>query len=368
MKTTQNLLLAGICLAVPLSALANCSSAYSSYLSGGVFARTALSSQPECFGGGATTSLVLVGATAGQQLSAIADALSWRRAAPGVPTLAGHDEIKGLAAGDAASAWNLWGNLSDVDSDQRFSNLAGTTSKNHFDIQNYIVAADFAWSPTLVTGVSAAIDKGDISGINLAPGEEKNELTSEGYMIAPYASWQLSEQLAVDASVGLGRGRVEAIDSSTQDVDRWFAGTNLNYERWLENWQLAGRASYLHAEEAYDDIHLRSETEAELGLNRLENSAATNKLDRLELGGRVGYWLNGWMPYAGLKYVDDVNRSTTQDFAPSNPIGREAWVWSLGVNLFSLSNGITGGLAYEQEEGRSNQTSSSVMANLSIRL
>lgn len=370
MKTTTQLALAGICLAAPVGAWANCSGAFSSYLSGGVFAQSALSSHPECFGGGATTSQVMIGATAGRQLAAVADALALRRAAPGapMPTLAGHGQMRGLAAGNGAAAWNLWGNVVDDDSVQRYGNLDGAITKNHFEIEHYTLAADYGLSPTLVAGVSAALDRGDITGIDLDLGEEDNELTSKGYMLAPYLGWQLSNELALDASLGLGRGHIDAGDSSTQDVDRWFAGVNLNYERWLDNWQLAGRASYLHAEEAYADIHLRAESQAELGLTTLENSAATNQLDRIELGGRLGYWLDGWMPYADLKYRDDVHRSTTQDFAPSNPIGQEAWVWTLGVNLFSLTNGITGGLAYEQEEGRSHQDTSSWTANLSIRL
>jgi hypothetical protein len=39
----------------------------------------------------------------------------------------------------------------------------------------------------------------------------------------------------------------------------------------------------------------------------------------------------------------------------------------VGLNYFSLSNGITAGVAYEQEEGRSNQNMDTWMANLNLR-
>lgn len=368
MKTTTRLALASICLASPVGAFANCLGAYSSYSSGGIFAEQALSNHPECFGGGATTSQALVSATAARQSSAISDALARRWTAPGAPSLAATGGARGMAAGDGAQPFNLWGNSSDEDTEQRYGNLSGNTTKNDFDIQNHILGADYGLaSPALVFGLSVAIDKGDISGINTAPGEEENELTSHGYMVAPYLGWQINDELSLDASLGIGQGELHASDSSNQDVDRWYTGVNLNYQRWLGSWQLAARAGYLHAEEDYDDLKLHGDTEEQLGLTELQDSDATNELDRLQVSGQVGYWWNGWMPYAGLKYRDDVHRSTTQNFAPSDPIGKEAWVWALGVDFYSLAYGITGGVAYEQEEGRSHQNLNSWVANLSLR-
>lgn len=368
MNIIARLALAAICLATPLGAWANCSGAYSSYLSGGIFAQQALSNHPECFGGGATTSLAMTSATAAQQAAAISDALALRRTTVGAPSLAVNLQQRGLAAGEVTSPWNLWGSAALEDTQQNYGNLSGNRTKNDFDIQNYIVAADYGLAPDLLVGLSVALDDGEFSGLNTAPGEERNDLTSRGYMIAPYLGWQLSDELALDASLGFGQGELHASGSSSQQVNRWYAGANLNYQRWLDNWQLSGRASYLHAEESYADLRLHGETRADLGLSKLQDSAARNKLDRIQLGGQIGYWLNGWMPYAGLRYVDDLHRSTSQDFAPSDPIGREAWVWTLGVNFFSLANGISAGLAYEQEEGRSNQKMNTWMANISIKL
>lgn len=368
MNAITKLVFAGICLVFPCVVSANCLTAYSNYLSGGIFAAEALSNHPECFGGGATTSQVLFGATAGQQFFAISDNLARRWTAPGAPTLAVSEQGRGMAAGEPPAALNLWASASDDDTQQRYGNISGNTTKNDFDIRNYVLGIDFGLSSAVILGVSLAVDRGDISGINTAVGAEENKLSSQGFMLAPYVGWQLNSEWALDASVGIGQGELNASGSSRQEVDRWYAGVNLNYQRWLGNWQLSGRASYLHAEESYDDIRLRGETREQLGgLRTLQNSDATNKLDRIQLGGQVGYWWNGWMPYAGLRYLDDVHRSTTQRFAPSDPIGREAWVWVAGLNYYSLSHGISAGLAYEQEEGRGNQSMNTWMANMNLR-
>ena len=367
MNTTTKLVMAGICLASPISAFANCLSAYSGYSSGGIFAEQAISNHPECFGGGTTTSQVLLNATAAQQFSAISNALARRWTAPGAPRVAANAGVRGMAAGDVAQPFNLWGNVSRDDVDQRYENNSGSDTKNDFDIQNYLLGGDYGLSSALVVGLSVAIDRGDLSGITTALGAERNDLSSRGYMVAPYLGWQLSDEFSLDASIGLGQGRLDASNSSTQDVDRWYTGVNLNYQRWLDNWQFTGRLGYLHAEEHYDDVHLRGETEDVLGQSKLQDSDSKNKLDRIQIGGQVGYWLNGWLPYVGLKYMDDMHRSTTLDFSPNDPIGKEAWVWTVGVNYFSLAHGITGGVAYEQEEGRSHQNMNTWVANLNLR-
>jgi len=73
------------------------------------------------------------------------------------------------------------------------------------------------------------------------------------------------------------------------------------------------------------------------------------------------------MPYASIGYVSDLDRKTTQFGAPNDPIGKNAWVWAVGANFFSLSSGVSGGIAYRQEESRSNQKNNSLTANVNFR-
>jgi hypothetical protein len=207
----------------------------------------------------------------------------------------------------------------------------------------------------MAVGVSAAFDSGDGTGSN---GTTANSITSKGYTFAPYFGMQLSPALALDASLGFGKGELNTTNVKNE-ADRWFAAANLAYNQWMDKVQLTGKLGYLHGEENYGNSTVAGAVQ--------NGTAAKNKLDQLRLGVQAGYWMNGFMPYAGLTYTSDVGRSTTQAGAASDPIGKDAWVWTLGANFFSLKSGVTGGIAYNQEEGRSNQKNNSLMVNITIR-
>lgn len=208
-------------------------------------------------------------------------------------------------------------------------------------------------------GVSGALDRGE-SGTETTVGVTFNSRVAtitKGYAIAPYIGYQLSKELALDASVGLGSGKSYGAGGTESEADRLFYAGNLGYSSWIKDIQLTGKLGYLHGEEDRGLTNVGGVTQA--------NTAAKNKLDRWQVGGQAGYWLgNGVMPYASIAYVAD-RRSSSQ--AGSDPIGKSAWQWALGVNFFSLSNGITGGLVYMQEDNRTNQKNDSVTANIGIR-
>lgn len=367
MLSTKRLVLAGLCAIAPCSVFATeCDSAYSDYdfyisdPSFSSFALQTLANHPECFGGSANTSQVLINATSGRQWSAISQSLAQRQIRDGSPSLAYNPSLKGLAAGETTGAWNIWAHALDDDTRQSYRNDFGEKVKNDSDVFNAILGADYALSEALVLGVSLAVDRGDIEGRTSAEPGESNKLDSEGYMLAPYLGWQLTPELALDVSMGFGEGELDAVgDDGSQDAERWYAGANLVYSRWMGNWQFGGRAGYLHAEEDYAD--------AEAAGVSFDATDAQNKIDQLQLGAQLGYWIDGFMPYGGLKYVDDLHRSHSLD-GLEDEIGKQAWVWTLGLNYYSLAHGITAGLAYEKEVARSNQSRDTLMANITLRL
>ncbi len=139
--------------------------------------------------------------------------------------------------------------------------------------------------------------------------------------------------------------------------DRLFYAANLNYSRWVKDLQFTGKFGYLHGEEDFGLAKLNGVAQA--------NTASKSKMDRWMLGVQAGYWMgNGVQPYAGLNYVAD-RLSSSQGGA--NPIGKGAWQWALGLNFFSLASGVTGGVVYTQEDGRSNQKNNALSANIGIR-
>ena len=317
-----------------------------------------IASHPSCFGGSAVTAQVQINATSFAQASAISGAGGSRfmgSAGPGAQAAAG---TRGLAAGGTGKAFNVWGNLSHADTRQDYLAAPSQSVSNDAKVLNTVLGADYALAPNFVLGVSAAIDRGELS--SQAAGQDQLQATSKGYVIAPYAGYQLNKWLALDASVGFGQGKLYSSGDVSAESDRWFGAANLSYNQWFGNAQLSGRLSYLHGEEKYGDMRATSTSYA--------NTGARNTIDQMRLGVQAGYWLNGgFMPYAGLAYVNDLNRSTSLSVASQDPIGKDAWVWTLGLNFFSLASGVTAGVAYNQEEGRSNQKNNNLLANISIR-
>ena len=341
--------LSGTALATP------CDNALSLY-SGGIL--TPLSAHPECFAGGWTNVINQISGTSFEQALAISRALQnrWASDAPGPRAALG---MRGMAAGGAAKRWNLWGNVSNNETKHNYLAANGFTTDNDMDVLNTSLGADFLWSPGLVFGVSVAFDKGEGSGLNSSGTDVLKNIDSDGYMIAPYVGWQINRNWSLDASAGWGSGKVRSNFSTESENDRWFAAANLNYERWFGSWQLAGKLSLLHGVEDYDNTKVAGTSFA--------NTGAKNTIDQLRIGAQVGYWMNGFLPYAGIGYTNDLTRKTTQAGAPSDPIGDDAWFWTVGANFFSLAGGVYGGIAYRQEESRDNSKNKNIMLNLGLR-
>ncbi|WIM04926.1 MAG: autotransporter outer membrane beta-barrel domain-containing protein [Candidatus Nitricoxidivorans perseverans] len=339
----------------------DCSSAFYDYSmcgSDSACAAAVIANHPACFGGNSTTSQIQINGTAFQLISSVSNALASRFFTPTGAGPRADAGMKGMAAGGAGKSWNAWGSVAGNDTRQRYANTAGQAIRNDSDVLATTVGVDYALSSTMVFGVSAAFDRGDGSSENITGGGGSIAMASEGYSIAPYLGMQLGKDLALDASIGFGSGELTSGGTTTSEADRLFYAANLSYNQWMGNIQILGKLGYLHGEEAYGNSKTGATTNA--------GTAATNKIDQLRLGVQAGYWMNGAMPYAGLSYSSDVRRSSTQ-FGATDPIGKDAFVWTLGVNFFSLSSGVTGGIAYNQEENRSNQKNNSLMANINLR-
>ena len=303
---------------------------------------------PECFPGSSTTSTTQINGTSFTQANSIFQSLSSRnrQAAPGpVAAVIGGS---GVAAGGPSQAWNAWANHNASASSVRVNNGAG---RNDNDIGTTVVGGDYALSTMLTLGVSAAFDRGE--GASLAGATTRNT----GYTISPYLSYQLTKEIALDASAGFGAGEFSS-GAVRADADRWFAGANLSYTRWMDKLQVTGKVSYLHGEEKYEDSRNNGVVVA--------NSGSKNKLDQLRAGVRAGYWLDGVMPYASLTYITDMRRVSTIPLAV-DPLGRRAFSVAIGADFFSLSSKVSGGVSYETEQGRTNSRNDVFSANINVR-
>lgn len=323
-----------------VASASSCDSILSSYQSDPVTYAYYLNYHPECFAGGSTTSTTQINGTSFTQAGAISQALTARirQSAPGPMTKA-ESAITGLAAGGKGDAWNVWASHSANNSSVRVNNGAG---RNDTDIGTTVLGGDYALAPNMNIGVSAAFDRS--KGSNLTGNTNSNH----GYTVAPYFGMQLNKEWAVDLMAGMGSGKFST-GGTTTEADRLFAAGNLSYARWTGNWQWSGKFGLLHGEEKYGGA-----------------APSKNKLDQFRAGFQAGYWMNGVMPYAGLGYTTDMRRASTLA-GGVDPLGRKAFVLDLGVNFISLANKMTGGIAYQQEHGRTNSKNETFMANINLR-
>lgn len=244
---------------------------------------------------------------------------------------------KGMAAGDTPAKLNAWFNVSDTSIGN--SAVASSLSGN---VNNALGGVDYMFSPQLVAGASLGYDRVSINYNFLA----NSGLNSTGWMVAPYASYQINDIVSVDGAYGYASGNADDKASgvtTTQGYTRNFFALNMNSNYWMGDWQLTGKANYISAE---------------------EKVGTTNKMEQLRLGGQVGYWTDGVMPYASITYVNDLKVSSS--IAAPASTDKDAWVAGIGVNLFS-KGAMYGGVSYTEEHGRTDSKNNTLMANIGYR-
>ncbi|MBP9800812.1 MAG: autotransporter outer membrane beta-barrel domain-containing protein [Sterolibacterium sp.] len=278
-----------------------------------------------------TVSTQQISSTSLQQIVTISNAIGFRMSSlqPRPAHLTSNESLSGMAAG-GQNAWNTWSNLTNNNNEYKSlsQNVVAST-----------VGFDYALNPALVVGASVAVDRASGSLLNA---------TTKGYSVAPYIGWQISKEFSLDASAGWGESKTQA-GTVEFKPERFFYGANLNYTQWAGNLQFAGKASYLYGEEKYDATTLNTK----------------NKIDQWRLGGQVSYWLSGGaMPFVGVSYSHDKTKTA---LITTNDLGKNAWLWSAGVNVFSLKDNLSGGIVFNRESGRSNSKRESVMLNLNYR-
>jgi len=263
--------------------------------------------------------------------------------------LAAAQGIKGMSAGAAGPSLNVWGNVNYNDLD--FSSTQKNTNLGYSgETLGAFVGADYRLSSAMTVGVSLGLDNSKVT-----PDKTTVNVKNAGYTIAPYAAYQLSKNLSVDASLGWGQGSLKRSGGIPLpydgDTERMFGGVNLNYAHWMGNLQLAAKASVF-----YSDQHNDSSSNKAL-------AEATKYMAQGRVGAQLGYWVgNGLMPYLGVTYVNDFARNSTAGYN----IDRDGFLIAAGLNYLSKGP-VSAGISYTSEVGRDHLTSDVFMANVNIR-
>jgi hypothetical protein len=337
---------------------------------------------PECFGTSSSTAAATqnIRSTAIQQILTISNAISTRMTmVQSRPKVAAVSDLRfGMAAGNPAAQWNFWGSVNaDKNKYDRGGfvdavNDPGFVHNNTFDadVTNVVVGGDYQLNQAVAVGLSAAFDNGNGSAQSYRAGVLQNvvNIDTRGYSVAPYVGWQINQDWSMDASLGYGHVKTDSAEQIVPatlngSANRLFYGANLSYGKWYGNWQVTGKGSLLHGEEKYGDL-----TSGASGL--MAGTASKNKVDQFRFGGQAGYWVNdSAMPYFGLTYSNDADQSTSAGTTTqsSTEIGKDALLWTVGANFFSIKNSITGGVAYNHETGRTHSRNNSLMANINFR-
>lgn len=317
------------------------------------------SNYPECFvsGDSAGGSVQIAGTTV-QQIVSISSAVSSRMLALGAGGPPGRkitslESETGMAAGNGAQKFNVWGNVTNTNSKYSGNSTLGNADKTSARVLNTVVGLDYGFAPNMVVGLSAAIDAGSGSMGNAGT-------STKGYSFAPYLGWQIDKNLALDVTTGMGDGEYSTANASQAKSQRSFTALNLTYSRWMDNLQLNAKGGFLTAKEKYGDIKNN-------GLTQSGTSTST-RLDQFRVGVDAGYWMNGVMPYAGLAYATDGRSfSSAAGLQDTSKLGKSAAIISLGVNFFNLGKDLTAGLLYTIESGRTNGKNDTFGGNVSLR-
>ncbi len=282
----------------------------------------------------------------------------------------------GMTAGEPGKRWNVWARYDDNQSSQRFTVVevtAPATTRTNFDqnARNTQVGADFAVTPSLILGISSSSDRtyhqGDVDQDTVAGIHYKdNRSTTTGEAYAVYVGYQLSNEWVLGGVLGDGKADFSA-GGTTASGKRSFNAANIAYSRSVGNWSYSGNLGYIQGMESFGRTRTaRTLTNAAAGA-AVSGTDGSTKINRAQLGARAAYSLGAIVPFVGLSYVDDRQSTKVAGYSMSAPIGKAGTRVSVGADFIALSAGLSGGLSYEEELGRSNSESRVLSANINFR-
>jgi len=290
-----------------------------------------------------------------QVLRGFFDRLNLRRSGRGAANTADIGNT-GLSAGDAAltQALSVWLSANYNNAENDFPGIA-------YDADTYGVSLglDYTVSDTVNVGAFVSYTNTETTTPFNGGGSDTDSFT-----VGPYISVALTDIVSVDASVGYTFSNIDnrrtagvLLITGEQDASTWFGAVNLSATKWLENnFGLTGRVGYSYSSstnDAYTDSTATPVAESE------------SDLGQLQVAGRVSYYTESVMPYAGLTYVHDVERERIIA-APLPSDDRDEIILNAGLSFFG-TGAVSGGIDLSYNFERDDTDGFGVGANLSFK-
>lgn len=247
----------------------------------------------------------------------------------------------GLNAGDGTGSYGIWGSYSYSDFENDFVSTAFDGHRH-----SVLVGIDIAPRDNIVLGLALGYEGSDID-----TGFNRGNQETNGFTIAPYFGYLLTDTISIDASIGYSQVSSDQYRtdpatntriSSDPDSTRWFGTFNLNgYTTW-NNWLLSGRIGFLHARSIQDSF---------IESNGTTVSESNSKLGQVNIGGEAAYSYGNFEPFARVSYEN--NFSSTQITVvggpqPSND--NDDFLFGAGIRYFG-DNGLSGNLEWNKRLG-----------------
>jgi uncharacterized protein YhjY with autotransporter beta-barrel domain len=272
----------------------------------------------------------------------------------------------GVAAGDFANGWSIWGSYtrSDLDSDFIFANSSLAYSAK---AQSALAGVDALITERFLIGF--ALGYQDLSSKTYFNGGGQD---SDGIIISPYGAFIINDNFSIDVgggysdleydqtriSPGVGTPTVGSFDAN-----RWFFTTNLNAVFVTGDWVIGGRFGYLYTEEdqdGYTETGAAARTVADRNID----------LSQLVLGGDLAYSVGPIEPYVSAVYRNDLSKDDGESagglpgaFTSVQPSDDDEFQVGLGVRYFS-NYGVSANLEYSLTEGRDSFSDSTLLLTL----
>lgn len=260
----------------------------------------------------------------------------------------------GRAAGDGLADWGGWSPWISYGRTMADNDLASTRYDANQD--NVLFGMDYSYSDRLIFGISGGYENNDVDTLfNLG------EMEVQGFSIAPYAAYLLTDNVSIDAAVGysdldIDQFRTEpggAMVRGDTDASRWFVMSNLNAFQRYGNWVLTGRAGIIYSEEEQDGFTEAGGTTAQTVAGR------DIEYGQLNFGGEVAYSAHAIEPFASLFYEYDFEQGSTRLNPNQAQPDDDDFRIGAGFRYFG-SNGLSAVLEYSTIAGRENFDSHTV--------